>query len=385
MSNQEDAVLLDAVLLDAVLLDAPPFDPVYIYNQIQQFQHNIAEQLISRPEQQNLQSFILVVDFPNFGGGVQFFLQSILQRYKYDNTFIIVRNINNMITCTVNDSYELFRKPEYAAISWLKSKKSHIKKIFVNHFVEHKPALIDTIFQLSIPITTVTHDYYMIMNHNLHHHLLCRDIPQLYKCAPPHLHHYHSIIIQHPANMNMLDHYVKPHQTIISTPLPDYKKSEKRITTSNEKIIVGIIGNITEIKGSKIMEKIATYYQNNATIQLIAFGSCPSIKSYPYKNIDELNTLLCIYQPNVLIEASICVETYSYTLSLAMITQLPIIYLYKNGETTVEQRLQDYANAYPFRTIRECNDLLHQKKQDHFYTIDPTMYYTPFWDQYFGN
>ena len=118
---------------------------------------------------------------------------------------------------------------------------------------------------------------------------------------------------------------------------------------------------------------------------MIAFGSCPSIKSYPYKNINELNTLLCIHQPNVLIETSICIETYSYTLSLAMITQLPIVYLYKNGETTVEQRLQDYKHAYPFRTIRECNDLIHEKKQDHFYTIDPTIHYTSFWDQYFGN
>jgi hypothetical protein len=378
MSNQEDATLLVA----------QPFDPVYVYNQIQQFQHHDMESAaksISRIEQRNLNSFILVIDFPNFGGGVQFFLQSILQRYKYNNTFIIMRNIDNMIICTVNDSNELFRKPEHAAISWLKSNKTHIKKIFVNHFVGHKPALIDTIFQLSIPITTITHDYYMIMNHDLHHHLLCKDIPQLYKCASPHLHKYHSIIIQHPANMNMIDHYVKPHQTIISTPLPDYTKSEKRITTSNEKIVVGIIGNITEIKGSKIMEKIAAYYKNNPTIHLIVFGSCPSIKSYPYKNINELNTLLCIHQPNVLIEASICVETYSYTLSLAMITQLPIVYLYKNGETTVEQRLQDYKHAYPFRTIRECNDLMYQKKQDHFYTIDPTIHYTPFWDQYFGN
>jgi len=378
MSNQEDAALLVA----------PPFDPVYVYNQIQQSQHHDVESAAKSmlgTEQQNIDSFILIIDFPNFGGGVQFFLQSILQRYKYDNTFIIMRNIDNMITCTVNDSYELFRRPEHSAISWLKSNRSHIKKIFVNHFVGHNPALINSIFQLSIPITTITHDYYMIMNHQTHHHLLCKDIMQLYKCAPPHLYKYHSIIIQHPANMNMLDHYIKPHQTIISTPLPDYTKSEKRITTSNEKIIIGIIGNITEIKGSKIMEKIAAYYKNNPNIHLIAFGSCPSIKSYPYKHINELNTLLCIHQPNVLIEASICVETYSYTLSLAMITQLPIVYLYKNGETTVEQRLQDYKHAYPFRTIRECNDLIHQKKQDQFYTIDPTIHYTPFWDQYFGN
>lgn len=377
MSNQEDAALLVA----------PPFDPVYVYNQIQSFQHHAVESAaksISRPEQQNLDAFILIIDFPNFGGGVQFFLQSILQQYKYDNTFIIIRNINNMITCTVNDSYELFRKPEQAAISWLKSNRSHIKKIFVNHFVGHKPVLINAIFELSIPITTITHDYYMIMNNNSQHHLLCKDIPQFYKCAPPHLHRYHSIIIQHPSNLCMLDHYIKPHQTIISTPLPDYTTSEKRMTTSNEKIVVGIIGNITEIKGSKIMEKLAAYYKNNPTVHLIAFGSCPSIKSYPYKNINELNTLLCIHQPNVLMEASICVETYSYTLSLAMITQLPIIYLYKNGETTVEQRLQDYKHAYPFRTIRECNDLIHEKKQDHFYTIDPTIFYTPFWDQYFG-
>lgn len=369
---------------DAALLVAQPFDPVYVYNQIQSFQHNIAEHPISRPEQQNLDSFILIIDYPNLGGGVQFFLQTILQRYKYNNTFIIMRNINGMIICTVNDSYELFSKTEYAAISWLKSNKTHIKKIFVNHFAVHTSAFIDSIFQLSIPTTTITHDYYMIMNNSAQHHLLCKDIPQLYKCVPPHLYKYHSIIIQHPANLCMIDHHIKPYQTIISTPLPDYTKSEKRITTSNEKIIVGIIGNINEMKGSKIIEKLAAYYKNNPTVYLIAFGSCPSIKSYPYKNIHELNSLIYIYQPNVLIEASICAETYSYTLSLAMITQLPIVYLYKNGETTVEQRLQGYTNAYPFRTIRECNDLIYQKKQDHFYTIDSTIYYTPFWDQYFG-
>ena len=296
-----------------------------------------------------------------------------------------MRNINGMITFTVNDSYELFRKPEHAAISWLKSKKSHIRKIFVNHFVGHTPTFIDFIFQLAIQITTITHDYYMIMNHNSHHHLLCKDILQLYQYTPPYLHRYDSIIVQHSANVNMIDHFVKPYQKIISTPLPDYTKPEKRMTTSNEKIVVGIIGNITEMKGSKIMEKLAVYYNNNPSVHLIAFGSCPSIKSYPYKTIHELNALLCIHQPNVIIEASICVETYSYTLSLAMITQLPIVYLYKNGETTVEQRLQDYTHAYPFRTIRECNDLLHQKKQDHFYTIDPTIHYTLFWDQYFGS
>ena len=205
MSNQEDAALLVAL----------SFDAVYVYNQIQSFQHNIAEYPISRPEQRNLNSFILVIDFPNFGGGVQFFLQSILQQYKYDNTFIIIRNIDNMIICTVNDSNELFRKSEHAAISWLKSNRSHIKKIFVNHFVGHKPALIDAIFQLSTPITTITHDYYMIMNNNSQHHLLCKDIPQLYQCAPPHLHKYHSIIIQHPANMNMIDHYVLQHHQCI--------------------------------------------------------------------------------------------------------------------------------------------------------------------------
>jgi hypothetical protein len=52
-------------------------------------------------------SFILIIDFPNMGGGAQQFLSSILSNYKKNQTFIILRNINNKMQISINDDYIL--------------------------------------------------------------------------------------------------------------------------------------------------------------------------------------------------------------------------------------------------------------------------------------
>ena len=42
-------------------------------------------------------SFILIIDFPNIGGGTSFFLKTILARYKGNFTFLIVRSYNGLL------------------------------------------------------------------------------------------------------------------------------------------------------------------------------------------------------------------------------------------------------------------------------------------------
>jgi len=86
----------------------------------------------------------------------------------------------------------------------------------------------------------------------------------------------------------------------------------------------------------------------------------------------------------MLLELSICGETYSYTLTIAMLTQLPILYLKKNGLSVVENRLSKYNKAYAFSTIGELNALVMQKKQNYFYTIEPAIYFNEWWDSYFS-
>jgi hypothetical protein len=66
-----------------------------------------------------------------------------------------------------------------------------------------------------------------------------------------------------------------------------------------------------------------------------------------------------------------------------MITQLPILYLKKTGSFVVENRLSTYEKAYSFTNITEFDNLVQIHKQNYFYTIEPTLYFNSFWDQYF--
>ncbi len=84
-----------------------------------------------------------------------------------------------------------------------------------------------------------------------------------------------------------------------------------------------------------------------------------------------------------MIELSICPETYSYTLTLKMITKLPIIYFKKTGQFVVEDRLSKYDKAYPFENLEEFDKLINLHKQDYFYTIKPVIYFNQFWNKYF--
>jgi len=70
-------------------------------------------------------------------------------------------------------------------------------------------------------------------------------------------------------------------------------------------------------------------------------------------------------------------------LTIAMLTQLPILYLKKNGLSVVENRLSKYNKAYAFSTIGELNILVYRNHQNFFYTIEPVVYFNEWWDSYF--
>jgi hypothetical protein len=197
---------------------------------------------------------------------------------------------------------------------------------------------------------------------------------------------YDEIITQNIANLFIYNNYIEDKNKITITPLPDFKNSKDLINTSNSKIIVGIIGDIHYCKGKIELEQIINYYKNS-NIEIIIFGKIFDMKSfnnfYPYKDVNELNELLITHKPNVLIELSIWHETYSYTLTLAMITHLPILYLKKNGYSVVEYRLSNYDKSFSFTSIDELNNLINSKKQDYFYTIEPVIYFNEAWDNYF--
>ena len=87
----------------------------------------------------------------------------------------------------------------------------------------------------------------------------------------------------------------------------------------------------------------------------------------------------------MLLELSLWPETYSYTLSLCMITQLPIIYLKKRFPTVVENRLAPYNKKHSFTNYQELSVLFNKCKQDFFYTIEENVFFDTKWSNYFLN
>lgn len=329
-----------------------------------------------------LNKFVLIIDFPNLGGGTTFFLSSIISKYKYYNTFVIARNIGSKLVLFINDDYELEKKyTTEESIVFLDEYKNNIEKIFINHLIGHNDEFVKKITKLDKEITFITHDYYLFSSipNPLIEQIGDKDII-LNKCS--------KLITQNYSNLYFYKKFIKnnPQMQIIVSELPDYKERERLIKTMNNKIIIGIIGLITDIKGKKILDDIKNFFSANDKFEIVVFGRTNDSvsKNSVYSNIVELNKLLIKYKPNLLLELSVWPETYSYTLTLGMITDLPILYVRKTGYFTVESRLSKYSKSFPFDTLEELENLVIQNKQSYFYTISPFVHYNKFWNNYFN-
>jgi len=207
------------------------------------------------------------------------------------------------------------------------------------------------------------------------------------------LNYFDIIITQNIKNLNILNRFIDSNKKIIITDMPDFKKSLQIIETNNQnKIVIGIIGIIHKVKGLKILYMLNNLL-NKFNIEFIVFGSIydkidkvnrQNIKSEKYDTINDFNNLLEKYKPNLILELSLCPETYSYSLTLAILTKLPILSLKKNMDSVIEDRLSKYENVYYFSTIFEILELIFKHKQNYFYTIDSNLHYNIFWENYFS-
>jgi len=334
----------------------------------------------------SINSFIIIVDFPRLGGGTTNFLNTIILQYKYHQTFLILRNIDNLIHVVINEDYILEQKYTCdECIDFLQMNINKIEKIFVNHIKCHTNNFIDKMLTLSKEKTYITHDYSILFDNSQPFY---EDIVNKNNIKHNnYINKFDNIITQNIKNVTFLNDFIDENKIPITvTELPDYRKSLDLINTNNDTIIIGLIGSISGIKGEQIVNELNNYInKNNFNMKIIIFGRIDNsnVEYYEYKNICELNNLLLQYKPNVLLECSIWPETYSYTLTICMLTQLPIISLNKNFDSVIHNRLENYDKKYFFNNIEECIEIIISVKQDYLYTIDPNIYYNKFWDNYF--
>lgn len=332
--------------------------------------------------------FILIIDFDYRGGGATHFLNVILQLYKKHRQFLIIRRFEEHIYFYINDYIIVHNKYSVEdAINIIKKNKDKIQKIFINSIVSHDSKFLNSLFELNKKITSITHDYSLIFDKwNCYYH----EYVNKKKSCPIDVNCLDKLITQNEANMNIYSLFLKNSLPIVIAELPDYKHSLHRIETNNKKTVVGIIGNISEIKGFYLVYKLIETFKESDEIEIVIFGrtNIGHENEHPYSNVDELNKLLCKHKPNIWIETSLSPETYSYTLTLTMLTQLPILYQKKPFPSVIENRLLGYKNKYDFENIEmllKNPNLITDRKQNHFYTIDNRIYSNSFWDSYFSN
>lgn len=345
-------------------------------------ENNIYEKLME------YDTFLLIVDFPCFGGGCSFFINTIISHYKKDTTFLIVRNFKGKIYFYLND--EIIFEPymdEHVALKLLQRVKDKITKVFFNSIVEHSIYFINQILDLNLDNTILTHDYSLFFKKpQMHYYEITDDVVD-YKLN---IHRFNRVISQHIGNLHTFGKYMNDYNNIIISALPDYRNNDKKvINTNTNKFVIGILGNISAEKGYYILSELQKKIQNKKSIEIIVFGKVHIkniAKQFSYHTINDLNKLLETHKPNILLELSLWPESFSFTLTLAMITKLPIIYQNKFYPCTVQRRLSLYHNSHCFDNIKDVTlKWLYAKSQDYFYTIKPLIYYPPFWEKYFSN
>jgi hypothetical protein len=334
--------------------------------------------------------FILVVDFPCYGGGCSFFLNSILSKYKKKCNCLVLRTFDDVISWTLNDDYIVHvSRSEKDAVHYLQSMSSKITKVFINSVIGHSSTFLDAICCLEKEITAITHDYSLLFGQQQYSQIYYHKACDVKISEPKYFSKIDRIVTQNMQNMDLYQSLSAKAATVI-TSLPDYTKSGTMVCLDNpaEKIVIGVLGSISDVKGYYLLAKLVDLVEAYSDhLDLVIFGSCKNAwpKQYMYKNVRELNRLLEQHRPQLWVEISLWPETYSYTLSLAMATQLPILYQKKYFPSTVVSRLSQYTKSYEFDHIRAVSlKYLEAISQPFFYTIEPTIYYPPFWETYFG-
>lgn len=333
-----------------------------------------------------IDNFILTLNFCTYsGGGTSFFLDCILSKYKNYQTFLVIRKIDSLVIATVNDEKFLGSFTEIEFFNLMLNNIYKINKIFVNHFLGFSNEFLKLIKKLDKELTFITHDYLSINRKPQdYYHNLLKEENYNYDLD---INIFDRIIIQNEVNLYIFGKFLEKNKNVVIVPLPDFKKSLKRINTSNSNIVIGIIGLITIIKGGFLLNYLINYFKKNygESIKFVVFGNTYYYHEHKsiYNSLIHFNELLINFKPNMIIDLSLWPETYSYTLTLAMCTQLPIICLKKNYNSVIENRLKDYKKFEFFTNIDELCNIIFKIKQDYFYTVEPLIYYNEWWDGYF--
>jgi hypothetical protein len=285
----------------------------------------------------------------NFGGGTEVYITNVISCFTNFNhivIYIIDKNtvkINNIKT-NINNLYKLLKKSTL---------------IYVHHLLYNKTInlnIINIIKNIDIFKILIIHDYHLLFPHNPNPIKSLNIIPSNKNIEQTKyiFNIFNKIFFNSNSCYNNYIKYIYPspiNNYIILNNVPDINIYNKRIFPLKKNIYnIGLIGDIgCDHKGRFIANNIIKYINNH---KFIIFGNY-DIKynnlrvTGKYNNIN-IFELINLYDIDCFLFVSAFEETYSFTLSIAINTGLPIIY---NNIGAYIERLQNYNNCYPFEEI----------------------------------
>jgi hypothetical protein len=321
----------------------------------------------------------LVIDMILCNGGAYMYLQNLISKYKKNINFLILREFNNVYCLTVNDDIYLnIYNLEDFDIEYKKNEKK-INNIFINSIVTNSKEFNNYIFSLNKYKIAISHDF----------SLLYKEIQpiKINNLTSIYLEDNYDLII---SQTRTTSDNLKLNNNIIID-MPDYYQIKDLYNYKNNKINICVLGNVSEIKGNHILKDFINFLKEKDIIlkyDFKIFGkSHPYLKEYanPYNSINDLNEKLIEYKPNVILETSIWPETWSYTLTLAKTTNLPIFYLKKKINSCIKERLKFYNKAYEWTNFESLIFKINKYKQDYLFTIKNNLIFPKFYNSLFEN
>ena len=284
----------------------------------------------------------------NFGGGTQVYIENLCSGLKHNNNIIKkIINDNFYINYGSNDIIIIHH------LLYIKNYKHHINKTIVDSILKKKPK----------KIMFIVHDYFLLYPESPNP--IKNIIQEPFEDNILYLNYFFKnmdmIVFNSHNTFNNYSRYITcDYKYIITNNTPDiflnFKK--ERFLVKKNIYNIGVLGHVgVEHKGKNLLHKIIQYLPNN--YKFFLFG--PEQSNFMYNNVtcydNYKNSEIFdnIYKNNIdcFLFVSLFEETYSYTLSIAINTGLPIIY---NNIGSYSERLQNRTNCIPFNESLITNE-----------------------------
>lgn len=310
--------------------------------------------------------YVTVILTADVSGGSDQFVKCLSERYSYSTVTLRAQSATHMVWSRHGKSTSYSVHDVLRRIRELK-----FSKLFINHTLGIPDMVLRTLISMSATIYSISHDYnWLFTTYDPTFKEFTAQRPNLSMQAfRPRVH----MLCQCQSVKRVFDKHDFASVRVVR--MPDFtRRLDSAAIAASIELRPVCIGAISYIKGAHILHKLASA----CDLRLIgSIAPGPSaLTNNPYSTIEEFNRHLERQRPNVAFFPVEWPETYSYTLTLCMLTKIPVIVKNAPFEYAITERLRN-ANlliTHDFDDVDSLLALATQVKTATVYPIDPASF-----------